>query len=185
MNFGSAFLGLWIFWLLYWIVSARGTKRTVYQPRSAIRFAVLVGFIILLVLSRHGPPWLRRDLYSPTTAVKTFGLVLCVAGLAISIWARRILGTNWSANPTLKEGHELIILGPYRYVRHPIYSGLLLALVGTVLAGAGLIDFILFAYVAIGLHFKSKIEESLMLRQFPDAYPAYQQKTKAIIPFVL
>ena len=75
--------------------------------------------------------------------------------------------------------------GPYRYVRHPIYTGLLLAIFGTVLASGRVLDFIILAYLLIDTHFKAKIEESLMLRQFPDSYPAYQQKTKAIIPFVL
>jgi protein-S-isoprenylcysteine O-methyltransferase Ste14 len=112
--------------------------------------------------------------------------ILCAAGIAIAIWARTILGRNWSANPTVKEDHELIVSGPYRYVRHPIYTGILLAQFGSMVVGDGRVrSTLFFAFIAIGLHFKSKVEENLMRQTFPDSYPEYRRRTKAIIPFIL
>ena len=186
MHSSHPFFVLWIFWIIYWIASSSGTKRTVHTARSRGRSFAFLVIIALLILSNDGRlPWLMRHLYEPGRALEIFGLILCAGGIAFAIWARRYLGTNWSAQPTLKEGHELIMTGPYRYVRHPIYTGLLLAIFGTVLASGRIFDFLVLAYLVIDTHFKAKIEESLMLQQFPDTYPAYRAKIKAIIPFVL
>jgi protein-S-isoprenylcysteine O-methyltransferase Ste14 len=186
MVFNHPFSALWIFWGLYWYASSTGTKRTVYTAPSRGRLIALVVIIILITKGHDGSlPWLTHHLYDPSQPLEILGLVLCASGIAFAIWARRILGTNWSARPTLKEGHELIMTGPYRHVRHPIYTGLLLAIIGTVLASGRVIDFIILAYLVCDTYFKAQIEESLMLRQFPDAYPAYQKQTKAIIPFLL
>ena len=115
MNFHHPFVVLWIFWIIYWIASSRGTKRTVYTARSPWRLIALVVIIVLLVRANDGRlPWLTQHLYEPSRSLEILGLVLCASGIAFSIWARRILGTNWSAQPTLKEGHELIMAGPYR-----------------------------------------------------------------------
>ncbi|MGA2051724.1 MAG: isoprenylcysteine carboxylmethyltransferase family protein [Opitutales bacterium] len=186
MHFAHPFFALWIFWGLYWLVSSSGTKRTLHRARSRGRFLALLVFIALLALGHNGRlPWLFVPLYHPSDSLEILGLILCASGIAFAIWARNILGTNWSAQPTLKENHELITTGPYRYVRHPIYTGLLLAILGTVIASGRTFDFIILAYLLIDTHFKAKTEESLMLRQFPDAYPAYRNQTKAIIPYVL
>jgi protein-S-isoprenylcysteine O-methyltransferase Ste14 len=113
------------------------------------------------------------------------GVVLCVAGLSFCIWARAILGRNWSGTVTLKEGHELIERGPYRLVRHPIYTGLLAMFLGTVVVlghVAGIAGLVL---VFVSFWIKLRDEERIMLKQFPDQYAAYQQRVKRIIPFVL
>jgi protein-S-isoprenylcysteine O-methyltransferase Ste14 len=185
MNFGLAFKLLWVGWLLYWIVCAYGNKRTVERPRSPWRPLFVIGLVVLLLLFHGRSQLWDKQVLPGSFALSTLGLALCAVGLAFAIWARNILGTNWSANPVLKENHELITSGPYRYVRHPIYTGLLLAIFGTALASGTFGSFILFIYVAVGLHFKAKVEEGLMLRQFPDAYPEYTRKTKSIIPFIL
>lgn len=185
MHFSHPFYALWIFWGLYWLASSSGTKRTTYRVRSRRRVLALAVIIFLLIFGKSSFPWLLHHLYEPSHALEILGLILCASGIAFAIWARNILGTNWSAQPTLKEGHELIMTGPYRYVRHPIYTGLLLAIFGTVIASGRILDFIILAYLLIDTHFKARTEESLMLQQFPDAYPAYQKQTKAIIPFVL
>jgi len=111
------------------------------------------------------------------------GVILCAAGIAFAIWARRHIGRNWGMPMSLQEDHELVTTGPYARVRHPIYSGMLLAMVGSMLAeGAGwlppfLIFFVYFIYSA-------KTEEKLMVQQFPNEYPAYKERTKMLIPFV-
>ena len=114
-------------------------------------------------------------------------MVLCAGGVAFAIWARTILGGNWSGIATVKENHELICRGPYKIVRHPIYTGLVLAYLGTSMAlwptasGA-----LLLAALIAALWIKSQQEEKLMEGQFPEAYAAYRQRVRSgIIPFVL
>ena len=118
------------------------------------------------------------------TALASFGLALTAGGLGFTMWARRALGTNWSALPGLKKDHELIERGPYRLVRHPIYTGLLLAIFGTFLAGGRVWNLSIVAMAALLLIVKLKAEEALLTRQFSDAYPQYQRRVKAIIPFL-
>ena len=110
---------------------------------------------------------------------RVLGILLCAGGIAFAIWARTILGTNWSGIATVKENHELICRGPYSLVRHPIYTGLLLAYVGTAVAlwpTAG--GVIMLAALISAAWIKSRQEEQLMRRQFPDAYGAYRQKVR-------
>jgi protein-S-isoprenylcysteine O-methyltransferase Ste14 len=111
-------------------------------------------------------------------------LALTAGGLGFAMWARRALGTNWSALPGLKKDHELIERGPYRLVRHPIYTGLLLAIFGTCLAGGRVWNLSVVVMAALLLIVKLKAEEALLTRQFPDAYPQYQRRVRAIIPFL-
>jgi protein-S-isoprenylcysteine O-methyltransferase Ste14 len=101
------------------------------------------------------------------------------------VWARRTLGRNWSANVTFKEGHELITSGPYAYVRHPIYSGLLLLILSVAVYAGSVISFVIFLLFFLGAFLKAGKEERLMAEHFPDAYPIYLKRVKAIIPFVL
>jgi protein-S-isoprenylcysteine O-methyltransferase Ste14 len=111
------------------------------------------------------------------------GAVLTVAGLGLAVWARRHLGREWSGLVTLKEGHRLIRTGPYRTVRHPIYSGLLLAVFGTALAIGQWRGVIAVVCNLIGLLRKVQVEETLMVRTFPE-YQEYRQRTAAPIPGV-
>ena len=108
----------------------------------------------------------------------------CVLGLIVCIWARATLGRNWSGAVTLKQDHELIERGPYRWVRHPIYTGLLLMFLATALLlgrTGGLIGVVL---VFLSFWIKLGDEEKVMLKQFPDQYATYQRRTKRIIPFI-
>jgi protein-S-isoprenylcysteine O-methyltransferase Ste14 len=95
-----------------------------------------------------------------------------------------VLGTNWSGTITFKEDHELIQRGPYAYVRHPIYSGLLLMGLGTAVESGRLASFGLLAAVAAGFAVKAHLEERLMTRHFPEAYPPYRRRVRALIPGV-
>ena len=111
--------------------------------------------------------------------------ILCIAGLAFCVWARATLGRNWSGTITLKEGHELIERGPYRLVRHPIYTGLLAMFLATALAFGHLGGVVAVILAFASFWIKLSEEEKLMLQQFPDQYRSYQQRVKCIIPFVL
>ena len=112
------------------------------------------------------------------------GTILVGVGLMFSIWARRHLGMNWSATITLKEGHVLVRSGPYRWVRHPIYTGLLLALLGTALSRNDWCALLGFALVTAALVRKLSIEERWMLSAFEDEYRQYKAHVPALIPFL-
>ncbi len=178
------FQGLWLFWLIYWIALAFGNKHSVAQVHPAWRRASLLSAVALILAWREFPGHFRHEL-APHSDVRVWiGFALTAAGIGFAIWARNTLGRNWSSAPVIKEGHDLIRSGPYSLVRHPIYTGLLLAVFGTGLASATtwwiytlVLTFLLFLW-------KIRLEESLMQRQFPEAYPAYRAKTKALIPFV-
>jgi protein-S-isoprenylcysteine O-methyltransferase Ste14 len=109
-------------------------------------------------------------------------LVLTIAGIAFAIWARFWLGGNWSSAVSVKVGHELIRSGPYAWVRHPIYSGLLVALFGTALARARPVGFLAVALFWLGFWIKSRMEEEFMRQTFGERYTEYVRETGALIP---
>ena len=113
------------------------------------------------------------------------GALICASGLCFTIWARRILAGNWSSDVTFKQGHELVKTGPYRFVRHPIYTGLLTMCLGTAIEIGRLRCGLALPLMAAAFWIKLKQEERLMLRHFPDQYPAYQKHVKALIPYVV
>ena len=178
------FGALWGGWLLFWLVSARGNKRTVTRSSPLWRLIVLVAVLVGWLGRRQFPEYFEQPLLPSSAAWIYIGLVLTACGLGFTIWARRVLGTNWSAMPSIKEDHELILRGPYRLVRHPIYTGVLLAVFGTCLAEGRVGNLWVVGMVAVLLIVKLKVEESLLARQFPDAYLQYRRRVKALIPFL-
>jgi protein-S-isoprenylcysteine O-methyltransferase Ste14 len=109
-----------------------------------------------------------------------------IIGLLIALWARRELGPNWSSSVVFKEQHELIERGPYRFVRHPIYSGVLLMLLGTMVVWGRLVGVVALLVIIAGLSVKASLEERLLARHFPEAYARYRRRVRAaVIPFVI
>ena len=137
-----------------------------------------------MVLLASRTPVFRTFAFPRSLASDVVALVLCVAGMSLAIWARRDLGRNWSATPTIREGHELIVSGPYRFVRHPIYSGILLALFGTAIASGNVLWLVALASFLGLFAFRMRAEEQLMGAEFPDQYPSYAARTRALIPFI-
>jgi protein-S-isoprenylcysteine O-methyltransferase Ste14 len=185
MPYRHIYHGLWIFLAAYWIATASGNKPTAIRVNPGWRYAVLGLIAVFIVLVFAYPQIFRRRVIPFSVINEWTGIALCAAGVAFAIWARRTLGRNWSGNPTIKEGHELIESGPYRFVRHPIYTGILTAMVGTLLGGGKVDQIIILVGSLTILWFKSRVEESLMMQQFPKAYPEYRKRTKALIPFIL
>ena len=107
-----------------------------------------------------------------------------VAGTAGAVWARHILGRNWSGRVVVRKGHHLITRGPHRRVRHPIYAGVLLALFGTSLILGYTFSFVYAVFCVFGLVRKSKQEERLLAAQFPEEYPVYAKRTRMLLPFL-
>src|SRR5262245_39648211 len=127
----------------------------------------------------------ERRLAPESPSLDMMTSVAALAGLATTIWARRTIGENWSASITLKEGHELIQAGPYRFVRHPIYTGVLLMALGTAIISFRTRAFAGLALVFARFWFKLRTEEALMTETFPDEYPRYKSRVKALVPWIL
>ena len=176
---------LWLAWMTLWFILAFRAKKTVYrQPWSQRILYLLLGISAYFIMRwGHG-----LNLWSlpRSPATEAAGIVVCAAGMAWTVWARFTLGRNWSGLITLKENHELITSGPYRMTRHPIYTGMIIAVAGTMLALVPSVRGI-FCWAVIATAFTIKLlqEEKLMLRQFPEAYPAYKAGVRArLIPFI-
>lgn len=174
------FLG-WISFWLYWLVAASRAKagRTRWGTFVAFRVAVVVLVVVLIrvrAFKGHAvisDPWLQG-----------IGLAVFFLGLALAIWARLYLGRNWGMPMSQKADPELVTSGPYRLIRHPIYSGIILAMAGTAI---GISVYWLIAVVVIGAYFlySAFTEERTMTGLFPDSYPQYKSSTKMLVPFVL
>ena len=113
------------------------------------------------------------------------GVLLTAAGLMFAVWARRHLGSNWSGAISVKKDHELIRTGPYAYVRHPIYTGVLTAFFGSALSLGEWRGLAAVFLMLAALQIKIRREEQLMKDEFAEEYEVYKKEVKAIIPFVL
>jgi protein-S-isoprenylcysteine O-methyltransferase Ste14 len=178
----------WILFAVTWLLFALSTKRSIYRESGAQRLRywilLLLAFLLLTRASRWPYPFSLR-IIPATESVQWLAAMLCIAGLAFCVWARATLGRNWSGTITLKEGHELIERGPYRFVRHPIYTGLLAMFLATALALGHLGGVVAVILAFASFWIKLCEEERLMLQQFPDQYRSYQRRVQRIIPFVL
>jgi protein-S-isoprenylcysteine O-methyltransferase Ste14 len=147
---------------------------------------LLIPVIVFVGFSLNGRlPALDATLWGETVAVGFGGDVITLLGVGVVMWARIVLGGNWSGNVAIKEDHELIESGPYAYARHPIYSGFLLMGLGSAMIYGGLGGFIFLAAAALGLWVKAMQEERLLARHFPADYAPYRARVKALIPFVV
>jgi protein-S-isoprenylcysteine O-methyltransferase Ste14 len=129
--------------------------------------------------------FMSRPIFPDLPLIHYLGLVLTCAGLAFTVWARAILGRNWSAIVTIRQDHRLVRQGPYRWVRHPIYSGLLLAMLGTAICFGELRGLIGVALGLVGFWLKARLEETFLIEQFGSEYTEYKKEVKALIPSIL
>ena len=177
--------GLWLAWLAYWIHASRDAKSTLRTEPAASRLMhtlPLAAAAWLVAADRAPFGWRGGNLVADPTLAFVAGVVLLAIGLAFAVRARACLGRNWSGLVTLKQDHELVRSGPYRYVRHPIYSGILLAFVGTALARNEWRGVLAVAIAILALWRKLQVEEQWMVEQFGDAYRAYRREVPALIP---
>ena len=173
-----AIFAVWIAFGVYWLVSAFGTKEGSRTSRArAPGLVVILAFALLRVFKGD-------TLAVHTLILEVVGTILFASGIAFAVWARIYLGRNWGMPMTQKDEPELVTSGPYRYVRHPIYSGILLAILGTALATN---IYWLITFVVLGVYFvySATVEEKLLTTTFPSTYPSYRSRTKMLIPFVL
>jgi protein-S-isoprenylcysteine O-methyltransferase Ste14 len=175
----TSILVAWVVFWIYWLISATRAKEGSRTKR--IRFpGLLIGILgfVLLRLFRPG----SLAVHNPI--LRAVGVILFISGLGFAVWARIHLGRNWGMPMTQKDEPELVTSGPYHLVRHPIYSGILLAILGTSLATNA---YWLIAVSVMGVYFIycAKVEEKILAAAFPTTYPSYRTGTKMLIPFLL
>ena len=178
---------LWIGWGLYWGWSARRVKRVRRRESWASRAAHVVplGVAAALLAAPSLPGWLGQAYCTGAAPAGAWAVALVAAGLAFSVWARVVLGGNWSASVTLKEQHEIVRSGPYRLIRHPIYTGLIVAFAGSALARGEWRGLIAFAIATAALWRKLRVEEQWLTAEFGARYADYRRQTWALFPFIV
>lgn len=176
---------LWVVLWLYWLVSARKLKAV--KKRESLQerlehMVPLVAAYFLLFSTRVPLGWLNERFVRDAQAIGWTGVFLTAAGVAFAIWARWRLGENWSSSVTLKTDHELIRSGPYRFVRHPIYTGMLLAMAGTALAVGEVRGIFSFLITLAAFYRKARREERFLLQEFGERFKAHAQQTGMFLP---
>jgi protein-S-isoprenylcysteine O-methyltransferase Ste14 len=180
-------VGLWAAWWIYWHLAALGTKPTQRQESVASRLSHILPLALavgLFIRPGMAGPVLGAPILERAAGFDIAGALLVAAGLGFAVWARLHLAGNWSGTVTLKQDHELIRSGPYALVRHPIYTGLLLAAVGTVVAIDRWSAAVALALMATAFLRKIAIEERLMAEAFGPAYAAYSRATARLVPYL-
>jgi len=169
----------WLVFWFYWLASAANSKESVragWRPRLAGVSAA--GVFVIAVVLRNG------SLAVHSLILGAAGALLFVCGIALAVWARLHLGRNWGMPMSQRAEPELVTSGPYRFVRHPIYSGLLTAMLGTALVD-NLLGLIVVAVLIAYFYYCGIVEERNLAATFPAAYPEYKSRTKMLIPFLL
>ncbi len=186
-------IALWVAWgllLTYWAISAINSKKAANEEVLYKRF-VFYWLPLLLAMYLLGPgEWfghalIRENFVPHTDLVGLTGLAFCTAGVIIACWSRYLLGRNWSLSVQKKEDHELISKGPYKLVRHPIYTGLLLLFFGNAIIVGDYRGLIAVAIVFASFWWKLKKEEKWLMEVFGTKYLEYKNTTKTLIPFIL
>jgi protein-S-isoprenylcysteine O-methyltransferase Ste14 len=190
MNYGPILAALWLLWVVYWAISACSTKRDMRRdlgrPVAAIRvmtFASVLLTVLALNGGRFNGEFSNAETPRPFASgpVAAIGMVHTALGIGFATWARVIIGRNWGRPMSQKENPELVTGGPYACVRHPIYSGLILAMIGTALV---LNDFEIPLALGAVFIYSALREERYLLEQFPNSYRQYKQRTKRLVPYV-
>ena len=182
------FPAMWLAFAVYWgVMSAnvKATERRECLPSRLLRFVVIASAVALLWLHHIPLPLLGRRFLPHGILCFWSGAAVTAGGLLFAVWARRHLGSNWSQAVTVKKGHELITSGPYAFVRHPIYTGLLLAFAGSAIARGEWRGVLAVALIFGVLWHKLRLEEKWMRAQFGESYKAYSRRVAALLPYVV
>lgn len=179
-HINAIFFWSWMIFIAYWISSSIGTKKTSYGHTW---LQVLI-FIISGTQVQNIKNILANHIFKPLgDKIGSLGIIICITGILIAICSKYYLGKDWGLPGTVKENQKLVTSGPYRFVRHPIYAGILLAFLGSSLLKGGN-WFIIFAFFSVYFIYAAMSEEISLNSRFPEQYPKYRKKTKMFIPFI-
>jgi len=179
---------LWLAWAGYWLLSSfsASAPKRVQNPANRMVYRLKMALAAaLLLFPGLSFGWLGLGLFPWSPAIYWVAVALVACGLGFACWARIHLGEYWSGHVTLKPGHRLIRTGPYAIVRHPIYTGLLLAFVGSALAAdrvAGIVSLAILLYATLP---KIRLEEAWLTEEFGDEYRRYRREVKGLVPFIV
>lgn len=176
---------VWMIWLGVWIIAAFGRKRAEKRQPRGERLVHVASMVVAAFLLYSDQPWIPAldARFIPLKFwVAELGMWATILGAAFAIWARFHLGKNWSGEVTIREDHKLIRSGPYTYVRHPIYTGMLLALGGTALAVGKYRALLGFAIFSVGIVLKARREEAMLAQEFGPAFEEHKKKTGFLLP---
>jgi protein-S-isoprenylcysteine O-methyltransferase Ste14 len=175
----------WATWALLWLAMAFFSKATKRRENPMQRFEHLIpavlGFL-LIFREGFGGEWLSRRVFPSDPLFLWMCVIATVLGLLFAVWARLILGTNWSGSVTIKTNHQLIRRGPYRWIRHPIYTGMLAALLATAMIQGLLSGMVGFAFALLALYRKARREESFLAQEFGEGFVEHRQHTGMFLP---
>ncbi len=184
----SVIILCWIVFLLYWLISSffvkKSETRRNWKSQIIWRIVIVVLVIVFIVISKNQSDLkgILQPFFSSSLVLQIIWTVLTVSGLVVAVWARTVLGRNWSGYVTYKKDHELVTGGPYKFVRHPIYTGAILMVIGTFLYYPNI--FVLSFLISWSTMFmiRTKEEEKIMIKLFGKRYLDYMKKTKRLIP---
>ncbi|PDQ17192.1 isoprenylcysteine carboxyl methyltransferase [Mesorhizobium sanjuanii] len=185
MHPASAIAALWLIWVISWGAAAfwadQPEKRAGFQAEFPYRAVLVVGTILLFIPAHgyHG----RLRLWIPNLAEAWLCVALIAVGLVFSWWARLHLGKLWSGTVTAKADHHVVDTGPYGLVRHPIYTGLLLAILATMAAKGTVWGIAGAALLTIGIVMKARLEENFLHGELGTAYDDYARRVPMLVPF--
>jgi len=175
----------WLLFGMYWLVSSLKRKKTKQRETWLQRFGYLLPLTLGVYLLFQGAAhygWLGRRFVGAGSAVEWLGVLLTAVGIAIALWARWHLGANWSGIVTLKEGHQLIRTGPYRAIRHPIYTGILIAILGTAVTIGELRALLAVFILWLSFYVKARREESFLSKEFGPGFLEHKRQTGMFLP---
>jgi protein-S-isoprenylcysteine O-methyltransferase Ste14 len=179
------FVAPWIVFAAWWLWRSRGNADVTRRETRLSRLSYVALFAVGAALLSLGDRISPARLWPFSAPLAAAALALEWGGVAFAIWAREHLGRMWSGTVTIKEEHRLIRTGPYRYVRHPIYTGILFGVLGVALARGSLAGLLALPLFVLGFVRKMVLEERFMMAQFGDEYRAYRRETRALIPFIV
>ena len=181
-------VALWVLFVIYWAVAALRMKRLdrgAIRSGMAMRFGIFVTVAVAIALVRRSPELRALQLAQfQSLPMAVSGAIIATLGVILAFSARAAIGRNWGPPATRRTDTELVTTGPYAFVRHPIYGGILLMMIGTAI---GLIPTWWLVAAAAGIYFlySARAEERFMTERFPDSYPAYRARTKMLIPLLI
>jgi len=175
----------WALWLIVWFLMAFISKSTKRHETPVQRLQHLIPALFgFLLIFREGMAvrWLTAEIFPDNPVLMLGCVVVTIAGLLFAVWARLALGSNWSGTVTIKTNHQLVRSGPYRFIRHPIYTGMLAALLATAITQRLLTGLLGFAIVFFALWRKAKREESFLSQEFGESFDQHRQHTGMFLP---